>query len=237
MRCAVKKAFAALACAIISAAVPFGSAEAARDIRKVRGIEFKGLYYLSRYEVLKQVAYRVDGDALVIDLGTLREGLDKMALIKKYSINEEGDRLTVVIEENVPVYVVVLDRDDALVPVELDAGLRVLSTGTIHAAERPIIVASAGELAGGRPSPRLRKTLETLSELEKNGMPVLREIEEIDMIEYPRLRVLLKGRRTVHTLEIDRGSFHTLNALVGYLDATRYYPARSEVRPGAAVLK
>ncbi len=237
MHGAAKMTFAALVCAIISSAVSLGSAEAAGGIRRVRGIEFKGLRYLSRYEVLKQVPYRVDGDALVIDLGTLGESLGKMPLIKKYSISEEGDRLTVVIEENVPAYVVVLDRDDALVPVELDAGMRVLSTGTIHAVEKPIIVAAAGDLAGGKPSPRLRKALEMLSELEKNGMPVYREIEEIDMSGHPRLRVLLKGRRTVFTLEIDRGSFQALNALVGYLDAARYYPARSEVRPGAAVLK
>ncbi len=236
MRHAARKTFAALACAIIFTALPYDRAEAARELRRVRGIEFKGLKYLSRYEVLRQVSYRVDGDFLLIDLGTLRDGLDKMSMVKTYAINGDGDRLVVVIEENVPTHVVVLEGDGVLVPVELDAAMRVLSTGTIHAVERPVIVASAGDMEGGGPSPRLLKTLRTLSEIEKSGIPVMRELEEVDIVEYPRSRVLLKGRRTVFTLEIDRGSIQALNALVGYLDAARRYPARSEVRPGAAVL-
>jgi len=237
MRIRGRNIFAVMACAIVIAAAPVGRADAARDIHRVRGIEFKGLRYLGRYELLKRVSYRVEGDSLVIDLGTLRDGLDQMPMVKRYTIGDEDGMLAVVIEENVPAHVVVLDTDGTLVPVELDAGMRVLSTGSIHAVERPVIVVPAGDMAGGRPSARLRKTIGTLSEIERHGMPVSREIEEIDIVEYPRARVQLKGRRTVFTLEIDRGSFQALNALVGYLDAARYYPARSEVRPGAAVLK
>jgi hypothetical protein len=98
-------------------------------------------------------------------------------------------------------------------------------------------VAASRDLVEGGPSARLRGALSVLSELEGKGLPVIREIEEVDMTAHPGLRVKLKGRPTVFTLDMDRASFRALNMLVGYLDAARRYPARSEVRANAAVLK
>jgi hypothetical protein len=69
---AARHALAVMSCAIISAVLSASSVEAARDIRAVKGIEFNGLKYLSRYEILRHAAYRVDGDSLVIDVGSLR---------------------------------------------------------------------------------------------------------------------------------------------------------------------
>ncbi len=232
-----RHAFAVMSCVIISAVLSASSVEAARDVRAVKGIEFNGLKYLSRYEILRHAVYRVDGDSLVIDVGSLRDGLDRMPMVRRYTLEEKDGRLAVVVEENEPAHLVLFDGDGRLVPVEFDAGMKVLATGTIHAAERPIIVAASRDLVEGGPSARLRGALSVLSELEGKGLPVIREIEEVDMTAHPGLRVKLKGRPTVFTLDMDRASFRALNMLVGYLDAARRYPARSEVRANAAVLK
>lgn len=232
-----RHALAVMSCVIISAALAASSVQAARDVRRVKGIEFNGLKYLSRYEILGHAAYRVDGDSIVIDVASLRYGLDRMPMVRRYALEEKDGRLAVVVEENEPAHLVLFDGNGRLVPVEFDAGMRVLSTGMIHAAERPVVVAASRDLAEGGPSGRLRGALAVLSELEAKGLPVMREIEEVDMTAYPRMRVKLKGRPTVFTLEMDRANFRALNMLVGYLDASARYPARSEVRAQAAVLK
>ena len=232
-----RQAAAVMVCAILAAALPKGVLEASRDVRTVKGVEFQGLKYLSRWEILALAAYRIEGDSLVIDLGSLREGLDKMPMVRRYALEEKDGRLSVTVEENVPAYVVLLDGGGPLMPLELDGGMRVLSTGTIHAVGRPLILAGAGDMAGGAPSARLRGIISTLSRLEAEGLPVMREIEEVDMTSHPQIRIRLKGRPTVFTLDIGGASFRTLSVLAGYLDAARYYPAKAKVRPEAAVLK
>ncbi len=230
------RAFAAVA-AVIIAAVFSVDAAALRTIKKVRSLEFQGLKYLTRYEIIASVEARAENDGIVIDVDGLRDFLRSSAYVKSFTLKEERDRIVITVIENEPAFVLALKKNGTILTVEMDDNLLLIPSKEMHGFDRPVIIVPQEEMGVGGLSRRIKNMLSLLAEAKKSGLPLYREIDEIDMSNGPMASIRLRGRGTRFTVEMDRDHLYALNSIAGYLDAARRYPDQVVYCGKAAVMK
>lgn len=213
------------------------AAFASRDVRRVKALEFRGLNYLGRGEVLAGVNAAVDNGDIVIEMDGLKNSLKKNPMVRAFQFDERDGRLAVIVIENEPAYLVALVQNGKTIPVELDEKFRVISAYRAHAYDKPILICNAEMMAGGKPSTRLIDLLCMLRDLKHRGLDVYREIAEIDATAYPVSVIRLRGRLTRFTMRLDRENLRTLNYMAGYCDERRRYPGDVQIYGERAVMK
>ena len=210
---------------------------ASRDIRRVKVIEFRDLYYLSKYEIIDKVDVIVKGDEIIIDVDSLTGVLGRHPLVKTFKIIEKENRLIISVLENEPVFLLALRKGNRLILFEFDERFRLLCINKAHALKMPLIIVTEDEINGKRLSSGLKKFLSLLLELSEDKLSVLEEISEIDLTGMPEAKILLNERRTTITFHPTKKNFYKLNYSVAYFDRIRYYPETMEIVNGLGVLK
>jgi hypothetical protein len=231
----MRAAVAAVALAVSMFAGTDGSA--LRNVKKVTSIEFRGLKYLSRYEIISAVPAKIERDGIVIDVDGLREYLKGSPYVKSFRVKEERGRIAVTVTENEPALVIALKKKGAIISFELDERLRILSSRGVSAFDRPVIIISEDDTPGGELSRRVKGLLSLVLELGRRGLPVFREIDEIDLSAKPNAVVKLRGRKTRFVVEPDREHLSALNYIAGYLDGRGRYPDEVVYCGNSAVMK
>lgn len=211
-------------CLVLIIALCAAPLYALRDVRKFRGIEFRGLVNVSRFEVLSKVALRAEKDGVVVDVDSLKKRLGDIHLVKSFHVAEENGLLVAVIVERDPFFVLTLRRAGGNVPFEIDEDFRVVSAGTVHACARPLLIIDEEDMKGGVLSLKVRNFIRFFLEMQKNRVDITREMVQIYLGEEDRIRVYLNGRRTLFHLRSLERDFVNLGRIVAALDAGRSYP-------------
>jgi hypothetical protein len=203
---------------------------------KVRKVVFRGLNYLSKYELIGS-GVRTETDGIVIDVDSVKKALGVNRMIKNFAIKTVNGDIEITVEENIPAFILAARDGKKTLLLEVDRELNFISSGRVHAGDRPVIGIYSSEIKGGAVSGELRRFLALLLDVEKGNLPVFREISGIDFDGYRDMKVYLRGRRTLFILAPDRGSFFRLNRFVAYLDGTGRYPESMQILGNAGVMK
>ena len=215
--------------AVLVLLISVDTADAFRNVRKFKTIEFRGLKYLSKFELIDNVAIRIDSDGIVIDIDSLERVLGKNLMVKTFRLINEGDRLVIVIIENEPVFLLGLKKDKRIILFEIDKSLKVISYNRAHVYDKALIVIPQRDVINGVLSKRIQDLIKLLLQLEESGLKICGEICEIDLSNRKWARLTLRRRRTTFFLTPDRYNFYKLNYFAAYLDSIRYYPDTLQV--------
>ncbi|MDY6934963.1 MAG: hypothetical protein SVZ03_12185 [Spirochaetota bacterium] len=207
------------------------------DAKRVKSIEFKGLKLLSKYEIIDEVNMKVDEDYIVVDLESLHQILEEYPLIDRFNIAFESDRLIIHIVEKIPAFLLAIRERDKVMPFELDERYRIVSVNQIHDNNLPLIIISENDIIDGVLTQRLANFLTLLKKIRDNKLSLYYEMLEIDLTDFVRAKILLKGRKTTFTLTPLEESFYKLNSGVGYLDSIRYYPDTMQIYADSGLIK
>ncbi|GEM_PF-418406 len=210
---------------------------ALRNVRRVKAIEFRGVQYLSRYEILGDTVARIENDYLVVDIDSLSARLNENPMVASFRIVIDGDRLRIIVVENEPMFIIAVKREKRLHLFELDRELSVISRERVHTHDSPLIILSESDVQRGNISRRIVEFLELLRELESQQLAVYGEIAEIHLYDFEETRLYLRGRRTAFILNPSWESFQRLNDCVAYLDSRGYYPDMVKVYARFVVLQ
>jgi hypothetical protein len=200
------------------------TAFAFRNVRKVKAIEFRGLKYLSKYEIINGSITRVEDDYFVVDIDSLSSLLKKNQMIASYRIAMEGENVKIAIVENEPAFLLCVRKKKRMVFFELDRGFKVISYMRVHAYDKPLIIISEEDIDGGKLSERVIRLLRLLQDLQADNVRIYDEISEIELCDLDSVRLRLRGRKTECIMSPTWKSFNRLNYVVAYLDRIKYYP-------------
>jgi len=200
------------------------SVYAVGNVVRVKTIDFRGLNYLSKYEIIRDVPVKLEEDSIIVDVDALETVLSTSRMIKSFRVVEKDGKLVVFVVENKPAFLVALKKGSRLVPFELDDALNILSAGTVHADDIPLVVVSEKDIIQSRFSERILRVFQIIRYLRSNEVPLLREITEIDCTHMNFIQVKVNGRRTVFTCHSKTKHFMTINYILGHLDSKGSYP-------------
>lgn len=226
-----KRALMALTASLLAPALA-----GAASMITVKAVEFRGLNYLSKYELVRGVETRAVDGGIMIDHRALERSLSSNGLVAAHKLGMEQGRLVVAVTERVPATPLAAVAGERTLPVELDAAGRIVSKGAWHSRTMPLIVVAGGELAAGAPSKRLRALVALLGRV-RTALPALyREIAEIQLGD-EELALYLKGRRTRCRVAPGIEAMARLQYVVGYLDRTGRYPESVTVSDAMTVIR
>jgi hypothetical protein len=200
------------------------TAFAFRNVRRVKAIEFRGLKYLSKYEIIGGTITRVEDDYFVVDIDSLSSLLKKNQMVASHRIAIEGENIKIAIVENEPAFLLCVRKKKRVIFFELDRGFKVISYMRVHAYDKPLIIISEEDIDGGRLSGRVIGFLRLLQDLQADNMRIYDEISEIELGDLDNVRLRLHGRKTECIISPTWKSFNRLNYVVAYLDRIKYYP-------------
>jgi hypothetical protein len=213
------------------------TAYAKKDIKIYKSIEFKNITYLSKYEIIDLTDYSIKEKNIIIDINSLERVLNEMSMVNSYKLTEKDQSLLVSIVENQPVFPLCVRDGDKNLLAELDKDFHLISAGRIHVSNMPIIIISQEEMKNKVISARLKNFLGLISDLNRTGLSVMKEINEINYTDISTIKISLKGRRTVFNIGPDKESFNKLNYAAGYFDRIKYYPHTFTILNDAGILE
>ncbi len=231
----MKKAIATTVILIL--ALCASPSHAFRNVKKVRRIEFRGLRYCSKYEIIGRVDMRVLPDAIVIDIDSLESALKEIPLIRSYRVAEQDGGIVVAVVEREPAFVFAVKKGNEIIPFETDDQFKVLSVRRVHTAERPVIVIGAEDVVNGALTERVRRFTEYLRRLEEGKHGVVRELSEISIAEREWTVVTLRNRPTRFYLKSAEGIGEAFRYCVSYLDGAKRYPDTVRIINNLALMK
>lgn len=202
----------------------------------VKAVEFRGLNFLSKYEIVRGVETRAVQGGISIDRAALESALEGNGLVAAHRLGIEQERLVITVTERVPAVPVAVVAGERTVPLELDASGRVLSRGAWHARRAPLLVAAAGDFSQALPSARLRGLVSLMERIRVTLPALYREITEVHLGD-GELAVYLKGRRTRCTVAARYEGMARLSHVLGYLDRTGRYPDSITVSDAITVIR
>jgi hypothetical protein len=208
-----------------------------RNVRKVKAIEFRGLKYLSKFEIINGTITRVEDDYFVVDIDSLSSLLKENKMIASYRIAVEGTSIRIAIVENEPVFLLCVRKDKKTMFFEIDRSFKVISHMRVHAYDKPLIILSPEDINGGRLSGRVLDFLKLLQALQADNVRVYDEISEVDLSDFESVRLYLHGRKTTFIVSPSWGSFNRLNYFVAYLDRINYYPDVLKLFDGFVIIR
>ncbi|MCU0821053.1 MAG: hypothetical protein MUC95_01080 [Spirochaetes bacterium] len=216
----------------------YGSASASNNVKKFKSVEFKDLYYLSKYEIIDRAGIRIDGSDIIVDMDLLRKALIEQPMVNTFKLSEQGGRLSISVHENEPVFLCGFRNGDDLFLFEADANFRILSTGQIHAVNMPLVIIDRADVQRNNLSDNVKNFLGMIRSFSKGRLSgLLQEIDEIDLTDLQRAEIRLKGRKTLFAMAPFFENFVRLNGSAGYFDRIRYYPVEFEITSALGVIK
>ncbi len=206
------------------------------DIRKAKSVQFHGLRYLTKYDIVRGVGLKAVDKGIIIDVDSLRRSLSKNDFIKSYRIEEIEGGLAVSIIEKRPAHVVVVSMGGRSTTYELDAAYSVISKNTAHANILPVVhITDAEEVRGGLQA-SVKRLFAVLERVERRNAGIYRELSEV-YLSGNSIRVILRGRKTDFVMAPRESEFVKLRYIAGYLDKTKKYPDKIIISDNAAIVR
>ncbi|HQP47964.1 MAG TPA: hypothetical protein PKX12_04480 [Spirochaetota bacterium] len=208
-----------------------------QDVRKVSRIEFRGLKYLSKYEIVSRVEMRVVQGGFIINMGSLNNVLGSMPMVQSFRVAEDNGGVVVAVVEREPAFIFAVQRSKHVLPFEVDEYFRVLSVGRVHDDERPVIIIHDDDLVDGDLSRRVKNFAGYLRHVEDRQPVFFRELSEISIVEPEHVSFMLRNRATRFYVAPGESSMDSVKRLVSYFDAVQYYPKVARIFGDMAVTK
>ncbi len=208
----------------------------ADNIRKVRAIEFRGLEYLSKYELFGRTKVKSENGIISVSMDSLNRVLAEEPYIESFNVSESNERLIVEIKEKKPVMLLAISRGGRLIPFETDLNFRPISAGRVYSAGFPLVIIDEKDAAGGTLSIRVKNINRMLEQLKKND-PIYGDLDEIKINSDGSLNVVLKGRRTLFKINSGYMNFIKLKFTAGYMDRIKRNPEMVDLRTDAVVIR
>jgi hypothetical protein len=231
----MKKRVKHMAVMLIFMAVAAGPS-AAEDIRRVKAMEFRGLKYLTKYDIIRGVRLKAVQQGIVVDMDSLKHALANNSFIQGYRMDEREGGLIITVSEKHPAYVVVMSKGEKSVIYELDSSRTIISMNDVHAADLPILYISGRDIGIEALQGGIKRLFTVLDRVRAAHAPVYRELSEV-YFDGARVRILLRGRRTEFLMMPDENDFIKLRYIAGYLDRARHYPDEIVISGTAAVIR
>ncbi len=204
---------------------------------KVREIEFRGLKYLAKNEIIRKIDVRADETGITLDNDALIKVLKGTAMIRDFTIARGGDRLLIHIVEKKPYAALAMRRGDRLLPFEVDEKFNVISRDIIYSRENPLIIIGQGDAVDGQLQKHVIRLCSLLKMVEKSDPGLFSQISELSFIDKSSIIVVLSRRKTRFELQPDMTGFNRLKHVTGYFDRISYYPDRLTISGKAAIMK
>jgi hypothetical protein len=202
-----------------------GQVRADNNVRAFDALEFQGLHVLSKYVLAQQAGVTVSRNQILVNVEKLKHVLNTHEYIKNYKLIDKNNKITIVVVEQNTILSLAIAREKYTELYELNACLQVVATGTIYNGRNPLVLLTEDQYRGKIFSKQLKTYLGLLLRVH-NQLPVWNEIKSIDLRNENTMQVRLKARLTLFNVAYSMKNFVQLQALVGYLDAMHYYPAR-----------
>ncbi|PKL37598.1 MAG: hypothetical protein CVV44_14720 [Spirochaetae bacterium HGW-Spirochaetae-1] len=214
-----------------------GGPGGAKNERLFRSIEFQGLVYMSKYDIIKKVRAATTGKGILVDMDSLKSILGGLPMIEDYTISTKGDRLIVRVKEKIPSFPVAVTDGATTLLLEFDENYSLISKGKIYSEDSPLTLIGREDIRSGVLSERVRR-LHELCAWTKGAFPSLyRELSELSPGPSDLIRVKLKGRRTEMNMKAGKGNIRRLNYITGYLDRIKYYPEKLDINGNMIVIR
>ncbi len=214
------------------------SASEGKNIKEVGVLEFRDLYYLSKYEIIDKVDIKVKDKRIIIDIDSLESALKNNPVVKSFSISESRGRLIVTVAEIEPVFLLALKKGNEFIPFETDSKFNIISFGKVHIYSTPLVIIRASGLNGNMLSSRIKNIVLIIEELRNSSLaPLVREINQVEITEESKIKVILNGRKTVFHFRPTEDNFYKLNYSLGYFDRARHYPNHFEIADRSGIIK
>ena len=197
------------------------------DVVQVTHVRLQGLKYVTRQEILQHGVFMKDGK-IFVDVAVLHEGLKKNIMIESYNITIEKNICTIQIVEKDILAVILFDKGDSLVSVEVDSNLTILSTSRVYAYDRPIIKINQAEVINNKLSPRIIRILMILKNMIQNNAIVSR-ISVINCTDPEVSYVQFHDFTSQCIWDETYSGLALLDAVVGVYDSKKAYPGNAMV--------
>lgn len=207
-----------------------------KSVRLYKTVHFKGLHTLSKYDIAKSAGMRSKDDMIAVDVKRLAAVLENESVIKEYRLHDDDTVLTIEISEFSPEYVIFLAGSKTNIFCEADQSFRIISRGTLHRGETPLIVLHKRAVDAKRIVREYRARIEFMKNAAQE-IGLWDQMKQIDFAVAGSIRITLNKRRTEFILSADEPELKRLKTTIGYLDAVERYPATLDIRGRIAVIR
>jgi len=197
------------------------------DVVQVTHVRFQGLKYVTQHEILQHGVFMKDGK-IFVDVAVLNEELKKNIMIESYNITIEKNICTIQVVEKDILAIILYDKGDSLVSVEVDANLNIIPTSRVYAYDRPIIKINQAEVINNKLSPRIIRILIILKNMIQNNAIVSR-ISVINCTDPEVSYVQFHGFTSRCIWDETYNGLSLLDAVVGVYDSKKAYPGNAMV--------
>ncbi len=196
------------------------------DVVQVTQVKLHGLKYITQHEVVQHGVFVEDGK-IFVDVTALHKVLQKNAMIQSYTVSLEKNICTIQITEKDILAVVLVDRGNSLVWVEVDSNLTILPTSRVYAYDRPIIKIGQAEVIHNKLSPRILNILITLKKMIHTSSAIVSRISVIDCTNPEVSYVQFHGFTSQCIWDETYSGLSLLDAVVGLYDSKKAYPGNA----------
>jgi len=208
-----------------------------QDIIKVGSIEFRGLHYLTKKEIVSGSRIKSLNDGILVDLNSVREVLGKSSIVKKYDVFQDRNRLIISVLEKKPLMVIALVDEKRTDVFEIDMQLRVISKKRLFSGKKPVIFFDKKFFPKGNIMTEIKNISYLFNRLKQNNMSIYDEISEIYYKGNEKISLFLSGRKTEFILKSEEKNFFRLQYITGYLDWIRYYPVMLNINENMLLIR
>ena len=221
---------AALATVIVLSAHSFAGES------RFKALKLSGLENVSKYDIVKNAAIRISGEEIICNVDILRESLAKNNMIESFLIRFEGGNIAVSIKEKPVMAAVAVVTPTKTVPLVVGENFTVLGLSK-NSAQLPLFIVANREVTGNTMSEYFQKIYGLIKKTEMNYQSLYNEIEEVSLLKPDFLEIRLKGRRTLCRMRAGFQNLRRLNYIVGYMDASGYYPEVIDIDSDSVVIR
>ena len=193
------------------------------DVVQVKHVRLQGLKYVAQHEILHHGIYMKDAK-IFVDVTALHSGLKTNAMIESYTVSIERNICTIQVKEKEILAVVLIDRGDLLVLVEVDSNLNIVSHSRVYAYDRPIIKITGAEVIDNKLSPRIINILIILKNMIRSNSAIVSRISVINCTNPEVSYVQFHGFKSKCMWDETYAGLSLLDAVVGLCDSKKAYP-------------
>ncbi len=213
------------------------SREIRGEMKQFRGIAFRGLKNLSKYELIQGIPVKSVKGTIYLDVTALEKRLSSMALISSFRITKDKGTLVVEVAETEALLPLAVENGAETVFLEIDENFKILARNRFLGGRRPVIYCNRRDVEGEDYSARLQKLLRYMLIIRNNRKILFREISSLSFHREGKIVVKLRERNTRFVLTVDLTNFRRLEAVAGYCDTEGVYPDKVIITGNKVVLR
>jgi len=198
------------------------------SVEAISTVKLYGLKYVTKYEILNNAVMSKDG-RLFVDMKKLNNSLQNNPMIESYTVDINNNILTVKVKEKDILAIVLIEKGNDTIPIEVDSHLKIISTYRVHAYDRPIIKITQDEVYHNKLSPRIIKILMIMNKLKNDQGQAIGRISIIDCISPFVSYVSIHGLQTRYIWDETYEGISLMYSVPGLLDSKSHCPGNGVV--------